>query len=343
MTARYVKHTLYFKRPSGTSRGVLKEKETYFLILESSHRKGIGECGILKGLSPDPVDNFESILTQLCLQLEKNIFDPSLIQAYPAIRMGLEMALRSLQAEHPFALYPSDFSQGKSPIPINGLIWMGDFSFMQAQIEAKLTAGFDCIKMKIGAIDFKKELKLLEQIRKCYSPEEVALRVDANGAFHPDTALAQLQALAAFDLHSIEQPIATGQAQLMRELCRQSPLPIALDEELIGISSYEEKASLLDTIDPPYIILKPTLLGGFEATQEWIDLAENRNIDWWVTSALESNVGLNAIAQWTATLGNALPQGLGTGSLYTNNIPCPLIVEKGYLRYDRNISWQFNL
>jgi O-succinylbenzoate synthase len=341
MKARAVKHTLLFKRPSGTSRGVLTEKDTYFLILEANGKQGIGECGLLKGLSIDDVPEYEAILEELCNQLNNNTLDSTLISNFPSLQMGLEMAQESLKADSPFLLYPSDFTKSISPIPINGLVWMGEFDFMQAQIEEKLTQGFRCVKLKIGALDFSKELLLLEQIRKHFTAQQIEIRVDANGAFSPESALDKLKILAQFELHSIEQPIAAGQHEQMRVLCEQSPLSIALDEELIGVSSMQKEA-LLDKIRPQYIILKPSLLGGFAASLEWIQLAEARQIGWWVTSALESNIGLNAIAQWTATLTTDKPQGLGTGGLYTNNIPSPLVVENGYLRYDSRQQWQFN-
>jgi len=341
MKARAVKHTLLFKRPSGTSRGVLTEKDTYFLILEANGKQGIGECGLLKGLSIDDVPEYEAILEELCNQLNNNTLDSTLIKNFPSLQMGLEMAQESLQADSPFLLYPSDFTKSISPIPINGLVWMGKFDFMQAQIEEKLTQGFRCVKLKIGALDFSKELLLLEQIRKHFTAQQIEIRVDANGAFSSESALDKLKILTQFELHSIEQPIAAGQHEQMRVLCEQSPLSIALDEELIGVSSMQKEA-LLDKIRPQYIILKPSLLGGFAASLEWIQLAEARQIGWWVTSALESNIGLNAIAQWTATLTTDRPQGLGTGGLYTNNIPSPLVVENGYLRYDSRQQWQFN-
>jgi O-succinylbenzoate synthase len=341
MKARAVKHTLLFKRPSATSRGVLTEKDTYFLILEANGKQGIGECGLLKGLSIDDVPEYEAILEELCNQLNNNTLDSTLISNFPSLQMGLEMAQESLKADSPFLLYPSDFTKSISPIPINGLVWMGEFDFMQAQIEEKLTQGFRCVKLKIGALDFSKELLLLEQIRKHFTAQQIEIRVDANGAFSPESALDKLKILAQFELHSIEQPIAAGQHEQMRVLCEQSPLSIALDEELIGVSSMQKEA-LLDKIRPQYIILKPSLLGGFAASLEWIQLAEARQIGWWVTSALESNIGLNAIAQWTATLTTDKPQGLGTGGLYTNNIPSPLVVENGYLRYDSRQQWQFN-
>jgi L-alanine-DL-glutamate epimerase-like enolase superfamily enzyme len=251
------------------------------------------------------------------------------------------MALLSLKSKTPFALFDTAFTSGIQPIPINGLIWMGSMDFMRQQLTDKIEAGFDCIKLKIGALDFQQECALLEDVRKHYSASQISLRVDANGAFNPKKALEKLQTLAAFDLHSIEQPIAAGHVHQLKELCATTPLPIALDEELIGIHDTAQKANLLDTICPQYIILKPSLLGGFAAAEEWITLAEERNIGWWVTSALESNIGLNAIAQWTSSLKTKLPQGLGTGGLYTNNVESPLVVDAGVLRYDKTKNWVY--
>ena len=340
--ARAIKHTLLFKWPSGTSRGVLTEKDTYFLVLEKNGKKGIGECALLRGLSIDDVPVYEAVLEELCVQLNTDRFHESLLIEYPSLQMGLEIALRSLESESPFELYPSDFTKAKKYIPINGLVWMGDFAFMQRQIEEKIALGFKCIKLKIGAIEFEKELQLLEQIRSQFPADQIEIRVDANGAFSPESALSKLKELAAFQLHSIEQPIAVKQLEEMKNLCATSPLPIALDEELIGVKG-DQKEDLLKRIQPQYIILKPSLLGGFKATKEWIDLAEEQYIGWWITSALESNIGLNAIAQWSATLSTTRPQGLGTGRLFTNNFSSPLEVENGYLRYDLNSAWEVNL
>lgn len=342
MKARAIKHTLLFKRPSGTSRGVLTEKDTYFLVLEKNGKKGIGECALLRGLSMDDVPQYEAVLEELCLQLNADGLTESLLENYPSLQMGLEMAVRSLHSKSPFELYPSDFTKAKKDISINGLVWMGTFSFMQQQIEEKIASGFTCIKLKIGAIEFEKELRLLEQIRSQFPADQIEIRVDANGAFSPESALSKLKELSAFELHSIEQPIAVNQLEEMKTLCATTPLAIALDEELIGVRS-DQKAELLERVQPQYIILKPSLLGGFKATKEWIDLADSQNIGWWITSALESNVGLNAIAQWAATLSTTRPQGLGTGSLFTNNFTSPLTVENGYLRYDLNTAWEVNL
>jgi len=344
MKATYKKYILDFKRPSGTSRGVLTKKETWFLILQKEGNHGIGECGLLKGLSYDDVADYEEKLQWTCdnINLGKDVLWKQL-KDYPSIQFGVEQAFLSLAAENPFELFPSDFTQKESPIAINGLIWMGDETFMHEQIQQKLQQGFQCIKMKIGAVDFDTEIAILKSIRSTYSKDLIELRVDANGAFSKEEALKKLRILAELDIHSIEQPIPPGHFQEMMNLCSQSPLAIALDEELIGISDRTKKEELLHAIQPQYIILKPSLIGGFKGSTEWIELAKNYGIGWWITSALESNVGLNAIAQWTYTLNNEMPQGLGTGSLYTNNFESPLTVAKGKLYYQRNRNWKTDL
>jgi len=338
MEARYFKHSLQFKRPSGTSRGILINKDSWFIEFTENDKKGVGECSLLSGLSYDDTPGFENQLTLLCSAINQRTPLPDL-QQWPAIRMGYEMALLDLAQDQPFELYPSDFSNGKDCIPINGLVWMGTFDYMSQQIKSLLKKGFDCIKLKIGAIHFEEELALLTQIRKEFDAKEVKLRVDANGAFAPGDALEKLKRLSDFDLHSIEQPIAVNQWQAMRYLSEKSPLPIALDEELIGRFSEEECLTLLDVIQPAFIILKPSLLGGFRASSQWIQWAERQGIGWWVTSALESNVGLNAIAQWTYQQEYKGHQGLGTGSLFTNNFESPLVIKKGCLWVDNLISW----
>ena len=338
MEARYFKHSLQFKRPSGTSRGILINKYSWFIEFTENDKKGVGECSLLSGLSYDDTPGFENQLALLCSAINQRTPLPDL-QQWPAIRMGYEMALLDLAQDQPFELYPSDFSNGKDCIPINGLVWMGTFDYMSQQIKSLLKKGFDCIKLKIGAIHFEEELALLTQIRKEFDAKEVKLRVDANGAFAPGDALEKLKRLSDFDLHSIEQPIAVNQWQAMRYLSEKSPLPIALDEELIGRFSEEECLTLLDVIQPAFIILKPSLLGGFRASSQWIQWAERQGIGWWVTSALESNVGLNAIAQWTYQQEYKGHQGLGTGSLFTNNFESPLVIKKGYLWVDNLISW----
>ncbi|AXB57896.1 o-succinylbenzoate synthase [Flavobacterium fluviale] len=341
MKASYHKYLLDFKRPSGTSRGIMTEKETWFIILEENGKKGIGECGILRGLSADDRDDYEEKLKWACenIHLGENKLWEALLE-FPSIQFGIEMAFQSLKSENPYILFPSDFTRNKSSITINGLVWMGESSFMKQQIEEKLADGFNCIKLKIGAIDFEKELELLQFIRSHFSPEEIEIRVDANGAFSSIEALDKLNQLKKFQLHSIEQPIKKGNIVEMKKLCKETPFPIALDEELIGIFSFEEKEKLLQEIKPQYIILKPSFIGGFKGTQEWISLADKYNIGWWITSALESNIGLNAIAQWTFTQNSKMPQGLGTGALYTNNIDCPLEVKNGQLWYNTTKEWQ---
>ena len=344
MKATYKKYILEFKRPSGTSRGIMTHKETFFIILERDKRFGIGECGILRGLSVDDVPGYEDKLKWTCdnIHLGKDQLWKALMQ-YPSIQFGVEQAFLSLNSEDPYLLYPSEFTQNNSPIAINGLIWMGDERFMHQQIQKKLEEGFKCIKLKIGAIDFEKEIALLKSIRNTYSEKEIEIRVDANGAFIPSEAMAKLERLSLYGLHSIEQPIKAGNTNEMTELCLNTPIPIALDEELIGITDVTEKEKLLQIIRPQYIILKPSLVGGFRGSMEWIKIAEKLNIKWWVTSALESNIGLNAIAQWTFTLNNPLPQGLGTGGLYTNNFKCPLKVKNGTISYEQDGSWENNL
>ncbi|UFH45548.1 o-succinylbenzoate synthase [Flavobacterium galactosidilyticum] len=343
MKASYYKYILDFKRPSGTSRGVMNEKETWFIILEQDGKKGIGECGILRGLSIDDRPDYEEKLQWTCanIQLGKDQLWEALLE-YPSIQFGVEMAFQSLASENPFLLFPSDFTNGKKSMVINGLVWMGTEGFMKEQIEEKLADGFTCIKLKIGAIDFDVELQLLRFIRQHFSPEQVEIRVDANGDFGLDIALDKLKQLSEFELHSIEQPILKNNTDRMAELCRRSPFPIALDEELIGVFTVAEKEDLLVKIKPQYIILKPSFVGGFRGTQEWISLAEKYKIGWWITSALESNIGLNAIAQWTFLQHNLLPQGLGTGALYTNNFDCPLAVSEGQLWYEKEVNWEFD-
>lgn len=343
MKATYHKYILNFKRPSGTSRGILTEKETWFIVLEKDGKKGIGECGILRGLSIDDRPDYEAKLQWTCahIHLGENQLWEALIE-FPSIQFGVEMAFQSLRSESPFLLLPSDFTNGEKSIPINGLVWMGSTSFMKQQIEEKLAEGFRCVKLKIGAIDFDTELQLLGYIRQHFTPEQIEIRVDANGAFDVSLALDKLIQLSEFKLHSIEQPIPKNNTDNMAELCKTTPIPIALDEELIGVFSLEEKEALLQKIKPQYIILKPSFIGGFRGSKEWISLAEKYKIGWWITSALESNIGLNAIAQWTFLQHNLMPQGLGTGALYTNNFDCPLVVSEGQLWYEKKHDWTFD-
>ena len=344
MKASYHKYILNFKTPSGTSRGVLKTKETWFIVLDINGKKGIGECGLFRGLSVDDRPDYEEKLKWTCNNLQLGLDKLLLVLVeFPSIQFGLEMAFKSLEGDNPFELFPSEFTKGDNSIPINGLIWMGTKQFMKQQIQEKFNAGFTCIKMKIGAIDFDTEIDLIKSIRKEFTSNDIELRVDANGAFKPKEALEKLKVLSELDLHSIEQPIKQGQQQEMARLCEETPLPIALDEELIGLFSVTKKQELIQTINPQYIILKPSLIGGFTGSDEWIKIAEKQNIGWWITSALESNVGLNAIAQYTYLKQNPMPQGLGTGSLFTNNFDSPLQVKNGKLRYNNKNGWKFNL
>lgn len=342
--ASYKQHILKFKQDSGTSRGVLKTKETWFIILNSYGKIGIGECGLFRGLSIDDKPNYEDKLKWVCknIQLGLEQLLEELIE-FPSIQFGLETAFKSLESLNSFILFPSNFTNHQDSISINGLIWMGSEAFMKQQIEEKILTGFKCIKMKIGAIDFQQEISLLKSIRQEFTSKDLELRVDANGAFLANEALEKLKILSDFDIHSIEQPIKKGQILEISKLCKETPLPIALDEELIGIFSVLNKQELLQTINPQYIILKPSLVGGFTGSDEWISIAEKNKIGWWITSALESNIGLNAIAQYTYIKQNNLPQGLGTGSLFTNNIDSPLQVENGKLHYRKNMNWNFNL
>lgn len=344
MKASFKKYILHFKRPSGTSRGIMTQKETWFLIFNDEGKVGIGECGLLKGLSIDDIPEYEQKLKWVCdnIHLGKMELLQQLVH-FPSIQFGVEQAFLSLRSHAPFELFPSAFTKKNEPIAINGLIWMGDERFMHAQVEKKLEEGFNCIKMKIGAIDFATELDILKSIRAQFSADEIELRVDANGAFSSDEALEKLKRLSVYELHSIEQPIKPNNWDVMAKLCEESPIPIALDEELIGIFDVTEKERVLQTISPQYIILKPSLVGGMQGSMEWINLAKEQGIGWWVTSALESNIGLNAIAQWTFTLDTTMPQGLGTGGLFTNNFKSPLEMKDGKLYHNSTKNWDVNV
>jgi len=339
-----LKYPLHFKQAAGTSRGILRKKNTWFVKIQNKQHPelfGVGEINMFQGLSYDDRDNFYEKLKEIETEPEKFLTDiHQYLVEFPAIRFGLETALLNYHSRQQHILFPSDFTKGKAGIPINGLIWMGDETFMKAQIKAKLNTGFRCLKMKIGAIDFDTELQILQSIRKEYTENDLELRVDANGAFKPDEALRKLEILSALQLHSIEQPIQQGNWKVMQTLCKNTPLPIALDEELIGIHENEKKKELLEFIKPQYIILKPALLGGFMASEEWIKMAEAAKVKWWITSALESDIGLNAIAQWTYSLNTDHFQGLGTGQLFTNNIASPLFLQGDRLFYDPQKKWQ---
>jgi O-succinylbenzoate synthase len=355
MNIRWKKHRLEFTFQAGTSRGILTYKDTWYLIGTYNGKEFYGECGPLKGLSIDDRPDFESKLDVVCVHLNTRSvhawntlgFVESLIPelhliGFPSIVMALETMQADYLHEAKQEIFESSFYTFGSPVAINGLIWMNEPEHMYAQALQKIEAGFTCIKLKVGAIDFEKECQILEKIREQYSEEQIVLRVDANGAFTEKDVWQKLERLAGYGIHSIEQPIKQGQHELMRQLCKDAALEIALDEELIGISAKLEKEHLLEELNPPFIILKPTLLGGFAATDEWIKAAEYRGIEWWMTSALESNVGLNAICQFTSTYPIYMPQGLGTGGLYHNNIPSPLTVWNGGIQYDKSMSWNFS-
>ena len=347
LQARIIKHILNFRVPAKTSRGTLVQKKTWYILLHDYFigYTGIGECSFIPDLSIDDRPDYVQKLAEVCGEINAGVPVELLnLDEFPSIAFALEAALADLacNTDSQNILFPSDFTAGKTGIPINGLVWMGTRESMEQQIEEKLNHGFDTIKLKVGALDFETEVDILRNIRKQFSPGEIAIRLDANGAFTPQNAMEKLDRFAAFSVHSIEQPIRQGQGEAMASLCRTSPIPIALDEELIGIFSPKEKEELLKRIQPRYIILKPSLVGGFSACAEWISVAEKAGIHWWITSALEGNIGLNAIAQWTFTLNNPMPQGLGTGQIYTNNIESPLTISGGKLYYRPDKDWDLS-
>lgn len=343
MVARHIKHILTFKFPAGTSRGVLYEKASSYILLNHSGTIGIGECATIPGLSTDCEQALIPKIEEICTQINNGtIPKPTEILDFPAIAFGLEAALLDVQIKQTGLLFPSDFSSGKAGIPINGLVWMGSKAAMQRQIKDKISAGYRCIKLKIGALDFETEINLISNIRKEFSENDIEIRLDANGAFNTEDALHKLDVLSKFKIHSIEQPIKQGQTENMALICRNSPIAVALDEELIGLKS-DQKRELLETIKPAYVILKPSLLGGFSQSEEWIRIANDLQVKWWVTSALESNIGLNAIAQWTYTLQSDFHQGLGTGQIYNNNIPSPLEIKNATLFYNPLSGWDLSI
>ena len=348
LKAQYKKFTLKFKSPAGTSRGVLHEKDSYILKLYHSEKPeifGLGECSPLIGLSIDNFDDYQKTLDNTCQMINQSGEIPADLDLdlFPSIDFGLETALLDLENGGIRKIVHTDFFNNGEEIEINGLVWMSDKENMKIQIKDKIDQGFKCIKLKIGAINFDDECYLLEEIRKNFSEEDLEIRVDANGAFTNQEALEKLQRLAKYNLHSIEQPIKQGQWSVMANLCKETPLAIALDEELIGVTTEAGKKLLLQIIQPQYIVLKPTLLGGFQSSQEWIETAYGMDIDWWITSALESNIGLNAICQWASTFDLDEYQGLGTGQIYQNNFDSPLVVEKGCIKYDKAKSWKLDL
>ncbi len=350
LQASYFKKVFQFEFKARTSRGLMKDKTSWFIKLwDDNHPElvGVGECGPLPGLSPDALPDFDEVLGNVMAKLNQlqhsNI--PALQHLYeiippnfPSITFGLETAFLDLQNGGKRLIYQNSFVTGKK-IPINGLVWMGDLDFMMNQINQKIVQGFHCIKIKVGGLDFDRECDILQYVRKRYFRNDIIIRLDANGAFKLDDVLYKLSELAKYNIESIEQPIKQGLPE-MEELCRKSPIPIAFDEELIGIESMEEKNELLSRLKPKYITLKPTLHGGFKGCKEWIDIATSLNIGWWITSALESNIGLNAICQFTSQYDVTLHQGVGTGMIYSNNIESPLRVEKGFIYQDDSLSWK---
>lgn len=342
MKAHFKKYILNFKQASGTSRGVYTTREVWFIFITDGTNTGIGECAPLPNLSIESPKKMSAKLLQVCEEIDYFSQFPDELQNWPSIRFGLETALLDLKNGGQQLLFPSAFTRGEQGIPINGLIWMGTSDFMKQQIRAKLDAGFHCIKMKIGAIDFETEFDLLRTIRKEFSAEEITLRVDANGAYSYQTALENLKRLSDLQIHSIEQPIEAGQWEEMAALCEKSPVPIGLDEELIGVFNQKELTKIAEQIHPAYFILKPSLHGGLAGCEKWIELANNHGIGWWITSALESNIGLNAIAQWTFQQNTKTEQGLGTGQLFTNNFDSPLQIEGEQLWFRPEKKWDLD-
>lgn len=348
LKAYYKKYRLRFKNPATTSRGTLTEKDAFYLKIEDSEKPGIfgiGECSPLSGLSIDAVDNFEQKLSGVCDFINKTgeVTDELDLNLLPSVEFAIETALLDLQNGGIRKIADTDFVNKKEPVKINGLIWMAEKEKMKEQIIQKLKDGFKCIKLKIGAINFDDECDLLEYIRKEFPPSEIEIRVDANGAFSPSDAREKLKRLSKYHLHSVEQPIKPGQWKEMAGLCSKTDIPIALDEELIGISSNAGRKLLFQIVKPQYIVLKPTLTGGIQESQDWIELAEEFDTGWWITSALESNIGLNAISQWASTFDTDTYQGLGTGQLYENNIPSPLVVKNGSLIYNKDLKWDLSV
>lgn len=345
--ARIAYREFQFHRPATTSRGTFHTKSVPFIILYHTDEPtlaGIGECSRFPGLSFDDRKDFNERLEQTAERINQGDYgaDPSLTE-WPSINFALETAWKDIRMNGSKILYPSGFTEGKDSLGINGLIWMGSRDDMMRQIRVKIEEGFSCLKLKIGALKFDDELELLELLRREFSADDLEIRVDANGAFKPRQALEMLRILSGFDLHSIEQPIPAGHPESMAGLCSASPVPIALDEELIGKQSTAERRKLIETIRPQYIVLKPGLLGGIAASSEWVRLASEKKVGWWVTSSLETNIGLNAIAQWTYTMKNPMVQGLSTGNLFRGNIPSPLYLYGERLYYDPDRKWNLSL
>lgn len=342
MRLQFAPYVLNFKEPAGTSRGVLTEKITCFLRLfdENDPKKyGVGEAAIFPGLSPEADDRFFYKLMEL--QANVRLGMQTDLSHFPSLQCGFEQVIRDFSGGCHGTYFNSPFLLGEDSIEINGLVWMGNKEEMMERLERKLAEGFHCVKLKIGAIDWRSEVEMVQYIRDRYDRKRVEIRVDANGGFDMDNAIPRLKRLADLDVHSIEQPIKAGNPTLMRFLCDVSPLPIALDEELIGKFTRVQKIEMLDGIHPAYIVIKPSLTGGFSGAEEWIELARERGIGWWITSSLESNIGLNALAQWVATLNTDMPQGLGTGALYTNNAEAPIYLDGDRLKYNPTKSYDY--
>ena len=344
VAASFVPHQLFFKEPAGTSRGVMKEKKLWFVKLSDAETGKVvfGECAPLVGLSIDDRPDFEERILRICEQFNEKEFS-TLVETlayFPSIKFGFEMAMLQLLNPAENQLFESEFSNGNAGIPINGLIWMGNEAEMLKRIRIKIEDGFKTLKLKVGALDFKTETEIIRKIRNKYSELELEIRLDANCAFSKETAITKLESLAEFKIHSIEQPIKPAQWELMANLCKNSPIPIALDEELIGLADDDSFEEMISEIMPQFIILKPSLIGGLHQSEKYIQLVESKNIGWWATSALESNVGLSAIAQWISNFNLAMPQGLGTGNLFTNNITSPLYLKNDRLFYGKE-KWDF--
>lgn len=351
LRATFFRKVFAFNFKARTSRGLMKDKTSWIIRIESDNAPGafgLGECGPLPGLSPEFHTDYEEKLSGFLEAINRadvSTSDTHLVSKiippqYPSIRFGVETALLDLAMGGRRIIFENSFREGK-PIPINGLVWMGDLDFMMDQINKKIAEGFRCVKLKVGGLDFDRECDILSYIRRRYFKENIEIRIDANGAFKVDDVLFKLEEMARFDIHSVEQPIKPGLGE-MEELCRKSPIPVAFDEELIGVYSHDEKEDLLKKLKPRYIVLKPTLHGGFSGCEEWITIAESMKIGWWITSALESNIGLNAICQFTARYNPEIPQGLGTGAIYSNNFLSPLTVRQGTILWDPRGNWELD-
>lgn len=343
MRLAFAPYLLKFGFPGGTSRGVMTEKPTFLLKIydeRNPSRFGIGEAGVFPGLSPEADGRYVYKLLELLANIA--IGRSTDLTMHPSIQSGLEQAIRDFTGGCRGIYYPSEFTEGNKSIEINGLVWMADFDLMVERLRNKVAEGFRCIKLKIGAIDWNRELEMIRIIRNEYSERDLTVRVDANGAFKQTDVIEKLSDLADLGVESIEQPVKAGETALMADICRKSPVPVALDEELIGKFTTEQKTAMLEAIMPAFIVLKPSLIGGFSSAEEWISLATDRGIGWWVTSALESNVGLNALAQWTATLDTTRPQGLGTGNVFTNNFNTPVRLEGDRLMFDNGATFDYS-